>query len=758
MTHILNLSRRDFLKSSAVAAGTFLLATKVGAVGKAWAQGAESFAPNVFMKLAPDGTLTLMAHRSDMGQGIRTGLAQLMAEELEADWSRVVVEQAEGDIKYGDQYTDGSRSIVKNFDRLREFAAAARFMLEQAAAAEWGVDVGEVKAENHAVHHAATGRSIGYGDLAAAAATLAVPLAETVKLKDRKHWKFIGKPVPNVDLYDVTHGKAIYGIDVKLPGMKYASIQRPPVLLGRVKSYDATKTLAFPGVEQVVEMPPIAADQPVAFKLLGGLAVIASNTWAANEGRKLLEIEWDDGVNGSYDSVNYREMLQQKSREPGDLRRGHGDVTAAFTPDAKVVEAEYWSPHFVHAPMEVPAAAANVTGDKMEIWACCQDGQALRKSAAEAIGMDEANVTARVTLLGGAFGRKSKPDFGAEAAFLSKTIGAPVKVTWMREDDVQNGYYHAAAAQFVRAAVDDKGRPVGWHHRTVFPAIMSIFTGQTKPGSWELDFGLTDLPYDIPNLAIESGEAPVHVRIGWKRSVQNIFHAFAINSFTNELAVAAGRDHLEYVKDLIGPDRQIDLTHDGVRITSTTTTTSQIPDRHGPAEERARHRRHPGRLGQGDAGPHRHGACRAPELPDLCRDRHRGGGRGRRHGDDPPRRDGGRLRHGRQSGPREGADGGRLHLRHERRLLRRDHGQERPRPAAQFRRLPRGPHGHVAEIDRGHAGGKRCASGRRRRARRAALRAGTLQRHLRRDGQARPLAPDRPARSDLSRSHPIGRE
>lgn len=200
----------------------------------------------------------------------------------------------------------------------------------------------------------------------------------------------------------------------------------------------------------------------------------------------------------------------------------------------------------------------------MEVWACCQDGQALQQTAAGAVGLDPSKVLAHVTLSGGAFGRKSKPDYAAEAAFLSKELGAPVKVTWMREDDIQNGYYHAAAAQHVRASLDDKGKVNAWHHRTVFPAIMALFTGQIKPGGWELDFGLSDLPYDIANIQIESGDAPCHVRVGWKRSVQNIFHAFAVSSFTHELAVAAGRDHLEFMRDLIGPDRHIDLKADGV--------------------------------------------------------------------------------------------------------------------------------------------------------------------------------------------------
>jgi len=567
MLKIENLSRRDFIKSAAVSGGAFVLGAKLTASRKAFAAAPVlpgSFEPNVFIKLAKDGTVTLLAHRSEMGQGSRTGLPQIMADELEADWGRVVIEQAEGDVdKYGDQNTDGSASVVKNFDRMREFGAAARTMLEQAAAQKWGADASLCHARNHQVVNDKTGEALDFGELAEIASKLEVPAAESVKLKDRKDWRYIGKPMPIYDLHDMTRGAAVYGIDVTMPGMKHASIERPPVLLGKVRSYDASAALAVPGVEQVVQLP--VPKEPLGFQALGGLAVIASNTWAAMEGRKKLTVEWEDGANRVYDSAGYRKTLEAATKQPGDIRRMEGDIEAAFKGDGKTLEATYYSPHFVHAPMEVPVAVANVSDGKCEVWACCQNAPALRATAAAAIGMDEANVTARVTLLGGAFGRKSKPDFGAEAAIVSKAIGAPVKVTWTREDDVRNGYYHAAAAQYVRAALDDKGRPKAWHHRTVFPPIMSLFQpGQRKPGTWELDFGLTDLPYDVPSICIESGEADVHVRIGWKRSVQNIFHAFAVNSFTGELAAAAGRDHLDYLLELIGPARHIDLTQGGV--------------------------------------------------------------------------------------------------------------------------------------------------------------------------------------------------
>lgn len=565
MLNIHNFSRRAFIKSAAATTGGLVLGIKLAPMNKAFAAAAtKSFEPDVFVKIAKDGVVTLMAHRSEMGQGTKTGLPQILADELEADWDRVVVEQAEGDVKYGDQYTDGSRSVVKNFDRMRKFGAAVRTMLEQAAANQWGIDVDQCQAKNHQVVRKDTGEAIDYGDLAQAAARLDVPKVESLKLKDRKDWRYIGKPVPIVDLHDMTRGAAIYGIDVTLPGMKHASIERPPVLLGTVKSYDASEALKVPGVEQVVEMP--APQEPLGFQALGGLAVIAGNTWAAMQGRKKLKVIWQDGANAVYESDNYRQTLERAAREPGDIRRMHGNIEKAFKGDGKVIEASYFSPHFVHAPMEVPAAVANVNNGKCQVWACCQDAQALRSTVAKAIGMKEDSVTARVALLGGAFGRKSKPDFGAEAAIVSKTVGAPIKVTWTREDDVRNGYYHAAAAQYIRALQDEKGKVTAWHHRTVFPPIMSLFEkGLKKPGTWELDFGLTDLPFEIPNLCIESGEANVHVRIGWKRSVQNIFHAFAINSFTNELASEAGRNHRDYLLELIGPARHIDLTKSGVK-------------------------------------------------------------------------------------------------------------------------------------------------------------------------------------------------
>ena len=552
MNTIANVSRRLVLKGIG-AAGGLVLGTQLipGGYRFAAAAGEKTLDPNVFISIAKDGTVTIFAHRSEMGQGIRTGLPMIVADELEADWSKVKVEQATGDAKYGDQYTDGSRSVVKNFQRMREFGAAGRQMLEQAAANQWGVDVSECKASNHTVVHAASGKSIGYGDLVEAAADLPVPAVESLTFKDPKDFRYIGKPVQIVDLPDMVVGAAKYTIDISVPGMKYASVERCPVMLGRFASYDATETLKVPGVERIVELAPPA--KPVVFKPLGGIAVVASNSWAAMEGRRKLKVEWDLGENAGYDTDVSRKNMETTATQPGNRFRSDGDAEAALQSAGKTIEATYYTPHFVHAPMEPPGAVADYKDGKVEVWSSTQDGQAARAVVAEALGIDPANVTSRVPLLGGAFGRKSKPDFAAEAALISREIGAPVKVTWMREDDIQHGYYHSSSVQYVRGAVDDTGKTTAWFHRSVFPPIASLFTAdKATPDSWELDFGLSDLPYDIPNIALESGHARAHVRIGWMRSVQNVFHAFAVSSFADELAHAVGQDPLQHLLALIG--------------------------------------------------------------------------------------------------------------------------------------------------------------------------------------------------------------
>ena len=564
---VINVSRRAFLGAMG-AAGLVLVVgceRRPGAAGGA-KYGADSMPhgwvdnPLAFVAIAPDGTVTIVCHRSEMGQGVRTSLPMVLADELDADWQRVRVRQAPGDEeRFGNQDTDGSRSMRHFFAPMRRCGAAARHMLEQAAAASWGVPIGEVEAMNHEVMHRVTKRRIGYGELAEAASRLAVPARETLRLKVPAQFRYIGKgEVKLVDGPDMVTGRGLYGIDAVLDGMLYAVVARPPVYGGKVASYDAAETLKVPGVVKVVEIP--GTPPPSEFQPLGGVAVIAENTWAAIQGRKALKITWQDGPNAGYDSTAYKATLEQAARAPGDVVRSQGDVAKAMAGAARRLEAEYYIPHMAQAPMEPPSATARIADGRCEIWTATQAPQATRDRVSKRLGLPFDRVTVNVTLLGGGFGRKSKPDYVVEAALLSQAMnGAPVKVTWTREDDVQHGYYHTVSVERLEAGLDAAGKPVAWLHRSVAPSIKSIFGPDADhEAPFERGMGLANVPFVIPNLRVENPAAQAHTRIGWYRSVSNIPHAFAIQSFVAELAAAAGRDPKDYLLELIGPARRID--------------------------------------------------------------------------------------------------------------------------------------------------------------------------------------------------------
>jgi isoquinoline 1-oxidoreductase beta subunit len=567
---IRQVSRRDFLK----AGGVFVVGVSLFGCGPEGAPVVKApapapsgpWSPDVYVSFDADGTLRIISHRSEMGQGIRTGLPAVLADEMEADWARVVVEQATGDPKYGDQNTDGSHSVRDFMQRMREAGATVRRMLEQSAANQWGVDVAECRAELHTVVHAASGRSLDYGELVAGAAGLPVPGKEELTFKTPDQFRYIGKELPIVDMHDMTHGAAKYGADTRLPGMKFAAIARPPVVFGKVRSYDAGAALAVAGVEQVLEIP--AAEPPAMFKALGGLAVIANNSWAALKGRDLLQIEWDEGPNADYDSTAYKEALLAAVRQPGSVRRSEGDVEAALEEAAKTVVAEYYAPHLAHAPMEPPAAVARVTADSCEIWAPVQDPQSLIPMAEAVTGLKPEQIRVNVTLLGGAFGRKSKCDFAEEAVYLSKQLGAPVLVQWSREDDIRHDYFHSVSAQRLEAGLDASGNVSAWRHRLSYPTIWSTFDPAARePVSLELGLGAQNVPYSIPNLQLETGAIDAKVRIGWLRSVCNIFQSHAINCFSDEIAGARGLDPLDNLLQLLGPDREIDVAGIGLEAT-----------------------------------------------------------------------------------------------------------------------------------------------------------------------------------------------
>ncbi|MDA1259509.1 MAG: molybdopterin-dependent oxidoreductase [Planctomycetota bacterium] len=567
------LSRRDFLQRIA-ASGGFVLGASLAPGASLRAFTAEDFEDanweaHLFLTIGADGLVTIIAHRSEMGTGIRTALPMALADELEADWAQVRIEQALGDRRYGSQNTDGSRSVRESFEKLRRVGATARHQLESAAAARWGVPRAECRGEQHFVRHAASGRSLGYGDLAADAAKLEAPAKEDVLLKTRAEWRWIGKEgTPITDLDGLLDGSAQFGADVRLEGMLTAVIARPPVLGDVVKEYDDSAARAVKGVTQVVRMPDGAL--PPAFRPLGGVAVVARDTWSAIQGRNQLKLEWTSGPNAGYDSDNYREALLETVRQPGDIARNRGDVDLAFSVaegvNAPIVEAEYTLPHLAHAPMEPPCAVARIVEDGCEIWAPTQNPQAAQDEVASALGMPRDKVRVHVTLLGGGFGRKSKPDYVVEAALLARETGAPVRVQWTREDEIRHGYYHAASAMRFRAALAADGMPSAWLQRSAFPPIGSTFDPNAKLGSGgELGLGFTDVPFDLPNLRAEVGEARGHVRIGWFRSVCNVFHAFGVQSFADECAHAAGRDPLEYLSALIGAPRHWNPNTEGMR-------------------------------------------------------------------------------------------------------------------------------------------------------------------------------------------------
>lgn len=557
---IQNMSRRNMLKGVA-GSGAFVLGVNVsGGLSLPKALGAidatKSLEPNVWLSISTSGDVTIVASRSEMGQGVRTSLPTVLADELEADWSRVTVEQALGDAKYGDQDTDGSRSVRQFYQKMREAGATARTMLEQAAAEVWQIDVSKVYAKNHQIRQKGSGRRLSFGELASIAAKQDVPALETLKLKDAKDFRYIGKDQKIVDMSDITSGKATYGADVRLPGMKFAVIARSPVYGGKVKSYDASAALAVAGVEKVVELP--AASVPAAFNPLGGIAIVASNTWAAIEGRSKLSIQWEDGANKTYNSDTYKTALVEGTKSKARQVRREGDFETAIAAAETRVSADYYSPHLIHAPMEPPCAIADVKPDRCEIWAATQNPQLIAQIAAGVLQLKPEQVRSHATLLGGGFGRKSKPDFAMEAVFLSKDIDAPVQLIWTREDEIQHGYYHTVGASHMEAGIDDEGKVTGWLHRAALPSIMSTFMPDPKMATdFELGQGMIDLPYDIANIQCENSEASAHVRIGWLRSVVNIPLAFAICSFADEVGHARGKDPIENLLDLIGPPRHV---------------------------------------------------------------------------------------------------------------------------------------------------------------------------------------------------------
>ena len=559
-----NPSRRSFL-GGVFSAGALVLAARLfpDDVFADTLATSAALHPSIYLGVETDGTVYIVTHRSEMGTGIRTSLPLVAADELDADWKRVKIEQGIGDKRYGDQNTDGSKSIRGFFTAFREAGASARAMLISAAAAQWNVPVSECTTQLHQVVHTPTKRTASYGSLAQAAGKLPVPKPEDLHFKTKDQWRYIGKETKITDLADILTGKAIFGMDAQRPGMVYASVERPPVMGGVVQSFDDKEARQVKGVSDTMTIPPFKP--PYTFQPLGGVAVIANSTWAAFQARKKLKVEWNNGDHAAYDSEQYKKELLATAQKPGKVVRNVGNVETAFSSAASTHEASYYVPLLAHATMEPPVAVAEYRDGKVEAWVPTQNPQAVQSTVADAVGCKPEDVTCHVTLLGGGFGRKSKPDYVAEAAIISKKVGKPVKLVWTREDDIRFDYYHAVAGMYHKASLDNQGRVTGWLQRSVFPSIASMNDASAMYGfDVEYGMGLNDLPFDLPNHRAENGPAKAHVRIGWLRSVANIYHVFSALSFADELAHAANKDPLEFQLALLGQGKVIDFKSQGV--------------------------------------------------------------------------------------------------------------------------------------------------------------------------------------------------
>jgi isoquinoline 1-oxidoreductase beta subunit len=519
--------------------------------------------PNVFVAIDPAGTVTLTVSRSEMGQGIRTTFAMILADELAASWPRIMVRQADGDPKYGDQITDASRSILVMERPLRLAAASVRQMLEAAAAQTWRALIADCRAVDHEVIHVPTARVLPYAQLVKTAMNLPVPNPEKLRLQDFSSRRYVGHAIPSIDMAAILKGKTPFGADVTFQGVRYASIERCPVYGGKVKSFDPAGAMAVRGVEKVIEIP--ANQAPSGHLPLGGIAVLASNSWAAFEGRKRLKIEWDLGSNASHDTTAYSSEMETIARRAGKVVRTLGNFESAYAGAATRIVGEYFVPYQAHATIEPPVAVAAFEFNRLVVMAPTQSPQTARAVLAQYLDMKEADIIVRPTFLGNGFGRKALHDFICEAAWLAKATNGRVKVVWTREDDIKHGYYQPICFQRLDGGLDKNGTPIAWRHRTVFPSLGSTFhADQVLPDAGQLGQGFVDMPYAIPNLRCEVGAIAAHMRLGPGRGGMNMAHAFAACSFVDELAFAAGKDPANFLFTYYAGPKKLDMKALGV--------------------------------------------------------------------------------------------------------------------------------------------------------------------------------------------------
>lgn len=524
----MSTSRRDFLKTTGALTLAFALPVQLKGATQA---APQAFEPHGTLRIDPDGTVTIWATRTEIGQGVRTSMAMALAEELEADWARVKVRQASTAPRFGDLgITGGSQTTRSTTQALRKVGAQAREMLLQAAAETWGVPKIECQARAGHIHHLPTKRSLGYGELAASAAKLPVPADPP--LKAAKDFRILGRNLPRVDGPDLVTGKAQFATDLHLPGMLVASIERCPVFGGKVKAFDASEALKVPGVRKVAEVS-------------GGVAVIADDTWAAFQGREALKVLWDEGPAAQLDSAAIRRQFEARLKTPGKTVRQEGDAAQALPRAAKRIKATYDAPFLAHATMEPMVAVADVRPDRCTIWAPTQAPGLAMPILEKLTGLKADRIEVQVTLAGGGFGRRAMADFLIDAVECSKAAGAPVKVQWTRPDDFQHDGYRPATLHELEAGLDAQNRPLAWTHRFVGPSIAASNHFPWPPEAVELA-GASDLPYSFPHLHVEWGQSDTPVPVWFWRAVPASFNPFVTECFMDELAHAAGQDPLTF--------------------------------------------------------------------------------------------------------------------------------------------------------------------------------------------------------------------
>ena len=571
MSRTLEISRRSFLKWSAAAGGGFLLTLYVHAAESA---GAESFIPGAFIRIDPDGAVTLWSKNPDMGQGVKTSMPMILAEELDADWGRVKVEQADLNTEaYGGQGSGGSDSIRSDWDEHRRTGAVARQILIQAAAQKWQVPPAECSAQSSEVRHASTGKRISYGELAPIAAGIPSQGIQP-KLKDPKDFRILGTRVRGVDNPRIVTGQPIYGIDVRVPNMLYAVIEKCPVYGGKPLSFDASAALKVAGVKQVFQFNGL--ENPTHLK--PGVAVVADSTWAAIRGREALKVTWEEGVHKNENTAELSRWFSETALKPGKILRDTGDVDAALASSKFKIEADYEAPFLPHATMEPQNCTAHVHDGECEIWGPLQMPMSGQQVVAKATGIPAAKIKIHITRLGGGFGRRLMSDYAAEAAVISQRINGPVQVVWTREDDIRHDYYRTASHHRVRAGMDAGGTITAWTHH-LLSVSRNAYRLDTRPpeatetygmfaprsANAEAEYDQDMIPCSIPNMRLECSNSTYGTPVGAWRAPSHNFTAFAMESAIDELAQASGRDAVELRMKMLGSFK--DYPYQGEEVT-----------------------------------------------------------------------------------------------------------------------------------------------------------------------------------------------